>query len=56
MILVYTIVCAHTKREYRPEMTNNKRTFIQLKPGEFFFFRELLQEKRNRYVKTGQHT
>ena len=37
-------------------MTKNKRTFNQLKPGESFFFHELLQEKRNRYVKTGQHT
>jgi hypothetical protein len=36
---------------------NQQRTFNQLETGEFFFFvHELLQEKRNRYVKTGQHT
>jgi hypothetical protein len=42
----------------RKKAFNQQRTFDQLKTGEFFFFfvNELLQEKRNRYVKTGQHT
>jgi hypothetical protein len=55
--MVYTTICTHTTRAYRQEMTNNTKTFNELKTGEFFFFvHELLQEKRNRYVKTGQHT